>query len=94
MLEETSSYNISRINKEIANQDRNARLIDVIQNSFIVGEEYTREEVKKSLQSIYSSCNVEKRVTASTIKEYFEVVEKSKREKGKKVKVIEIIKPL
>ena len=49
MLEETSSYNISRINKEIANQDSNALLIDVIQNSFIVGEEYTREEVKKKI---------------------------------------------
>ena len=61
---------------------------------FDAGNNYSREEVKEKLTGIYKVYGIDKKVTATTIKEYFEIIEKSKRINGIKIRLIEIIKPL
>lgn len=80
---EVNKYVRKRINeamilKKHRENITNPTLIQLIKNSFMVGQKYTRAYIKQELKRIYDLANVipQKAITAQTIREFFTVEEK------------------
>lgn len=62
-----------------------------LKTRFIVGQEYTKEDVKKGLIEIYKALGIKGKPTATDIKRYFTVEESSKRINKKKTATFKIV---
>lgn len=93
---EQSNYNVKVI-KELMimneyNKTRNSdAFIKALNNSFKVGKKYTNKYIKSELKRIYNLFNMKNpngKITAQTIKEYFEVDDKARIKNSKAMRII------
>ena len=73
-------YKTSWINREISKHkaDRNklkGEVVQMVKTSFIVGQSYTRDDIKSMLIEIYRQYNIKTKAKASDIKLYFNAKE-------------------
>jgi len=91
-------YNKYYLDKEydklFGNQDVDQKVKDMIFETFIVGERYSKSDIKNTLKDLYDSAGYNKTAKANDLEEYFELrdCQITNKETGKRDKGFEIIK--
>ena len=82
-------YKKGELEKGMSDQGKLLGEVDLVISSFVVGEKYTKSDIKQKLISIYASLGLSKKAKATDIEDYYEVKpvlipnkETGKRDKG------------
>lgn len=82
-------YKRGELEKGMSDQGKLLGEVDLVISSFVVGEKYTKSDIKQKLISIYASLDLSKKAKATDIEDYYEVKpvlipnkETGKRDKG------------
>lgn len=82
-------YKKGELEKGMSDQGKLLGEVDLVISSFVVGEKYTKSDIKQKLISIYASLDLSKKAKATDIEDYYEVKpvlipnqETGKRDKG------------
>ena len=86
------SYNISDLNNLLDSKFSGGSLDAEIYKEFLIGNKYTKAEIKNKLKEIYSSLDLKIAAKASDIEKWFEIKRSQTRVNGKKVDGFELIK--